>query len=388
VWAGVQVKVFVQPQVLVGLAVLVALVPLRRARPVRLGAADLLMAAFLLCSLLPVLTGGATLPAVTVLLLQWGGAFLLGRLVLHRLPAGWVYSAVTVAFTVVALLAVVEALTGWNPFVSVPGSGDLHETWSTLQARGGQLRAEGAFGHSIALGGSLALAVPLALAAPLRAAVRVPAVALMGLACVLTLSRIGLGTAALGIVLTLLFGRTGLTPRLRTGLAAACAAAALAVVPFVTGVLGAAGDEASGSAAYRGELLGLVGRMAPLGLSDSWYRSPTGEVYFGSFRSIDSALVLLGLTYGAIPLLLVLLGALAACVTVLARRATPPTIALVAQLPAFATVALITQYATWVWFVAGLAVAAQSLGRDEATPAAPEPAGASPERSPVVVTTR
>ncbi|WP_299953626.1 hypothetical protein [uncultured Modestobacter sp.] len=394
VWAGVQLVVFFQPQVLAGLAVLAALVPLRRT--VRLTAADLVMVAFLVCALLPVALGGATVPAVFVLVAQWGGAFLLGRLLLHRLSAGWVYGAVAVAFTVVAVVAIVESVTGWNPFVAVPGGGDLHATWSTLQLRGGSLRAEGAFGHSIALGGSLALAIPLALAAPLPSAVRLPMVLLMGVACVLTISRIGLGTAALGIVLTLLFGRTGLTTRLRVGLAVACTAATVAVLPFLSGVFAAAGDEAADSASYRGDLLSLVGRMAPLGLSDSQYRSPTGEVFFGSFKSIDSALVLLGLTYGAIPLVLVLLGALLACGTVLRRRATPPTLALVAQLPAFATVALITQYATWAWFIAGLAVATQALrGAEPPSPAdgAPDHPGETPSpdgrrSSPLVVTGR
>ena len=53
----------------------------------------------------------------------------------------------------------------------------------------------------------------------------------------------------------------------------------------------------------------------------------------------------------------VMLGAL---VLVLARQATAPTIAVVAQIPAFVTVALITQYAVMVWFMIGLALSAQA----------------------------
>ncbi|MCZ2817756.1 hypothetical protein [Modestobacter sp. VKM Ac-2984] len=364
VWAGVSVGVFLQPQVAVGLLVLAALLPFRRSLPIALTAADAVLLAFVTSALVPVFLGGATLTSVFDLLVQWTGAFLVGRLVLHRVSADRVHAAVAVTFSVVAVLALVEGATGWNPFLSVPGSGALHSTWATVQFRGGLPRAEGAFGHSIALGGSLALAIPLTLAAPFRAGVRLLLVLLMAVACVLTFSRIGLGTAVLGVLLTVLAGRTGLTRRLRLALAAGLAAVAVAALPLVAGVFGAAGDEAAGSAAYRGDLLGLVGRMELLGLSDSFYRSPTGEVSFGSFRSIDSAFVLIGLTYGLIPLGCLLAGLTMAVVAVLRRRAAPPTLALVAQLPAFATVALITQYATWAWFVAGLAVAAQAAARD------------------------
>jgi hypothetical protein len=57
-------------------------------------------------------------------------------------------------------------------------------------------------------------------------------------------------------------------------------------------------------------------------------------------------------------------------------RATAPTVAVVAQIPALATVALITQYSTLLWFVAGLAVFSQSRA---AEPAAEEPPRISPE---------
>lgn len=384
VWVGIQVKVFVQPQVAVGLVVLVTLFPLRRSLPVRLTAPDLVVLAFVVSALTPTLLGTGTLTSTFDLLTQWSGAYALGRLVLHRVTADWVYRAVAVAFSVVAGLALVEALTGWNPFVHIPGTGDLYNTWSTIQLRGGLPRVEGAFGHSIALGGSLAMAIPFALAAPIRTVVKVPMALCILLACVPTFSRIGLGTAALSLLLMLLSARTGLSRRLRWGLAAGLCSVAAAVTPLVTEVFAAAGQEATGSAAYRGDLLSLIGAMNPLGLSDTFYRSPTGEVDFGSFQSIDSALVLIGLTYGAIPLACVLVGLVMAVVAVLRRRATPPTIALVAQLPAFATVALITQYAAWVWFVAGLAVATQSLRRTDgpqiAEPVELLPSGLPPDR--------
>jgi hypothetical protein len=66
-------------------------------------------------------------------------------------------------------------------------------------------------------------------------------------------------------------------------------------------------------------------------------------------------------------------------------RATAPTVALVAQIPAFATVALITQYSTFTWFVAGLAVFSQSVdGRRADVPAPPPGHAATADAAPEV----
>ena len=83
-----------------------------------------------------------------------------------------------------------------------------------------------------------------------------------------------------------------------------------------------------------------------------------GETYYGSFQSIDSELVLTGLRFGAVPLLVLLATAAACLISLLPGRATPAAVAIAAQVPAFATVALITQYGFLVWFVAGVAVTA------------------------------
>ncbi|RFU22797.1 tyrosine-protein kinase domain-containing protein [Geodermatophilus marinus] len=361
VWAGVGLGAYFEPQVLAGLAAVGALVLVRRCVPLSPVGADLLIAAFALSALLPALVGRGTANGVFVLLAHWASAYLLGRLAGHRLPLGRVYALVAVAFTAVAVLALVEWVAGWNPFHLVPGSGGLREVWATIQERGGVARAEGAFGHSIALGGSLALALPLTLAAPLRPAVRLGMAVLMGAACAVTFSRIGLGTAVLGVLLSIAFLRTGLPGRLRLLICGGLLVGAAAAAPLVTQVFAAAGDEASGSAGYRADLLSLLGEARLLGLSPSYWRSPTGEASFGTFRSIDSALVLTTLTYGWIPLAFLGAAVLSAVVVVVRGQATAPTVALVAQLPAFATVALITQYASLVWFVAGLAVAAQAL---------------------------
>jgi hypothetical protein len=367
VWAGVQIKVFFEPQVLVGLLVLVALWPQSGRPGVRPLVADGLLALFVLASLAPLLTGGSTLTSVFVVAVQWLGAYLVGRHLGARTGYDWCLRVIAVVFTLVAALALVEYATGVDLFLAVPGSGTQHDVWATIQTRGGVARAEGAFGHSIALGAALSMAVPLTLGSSFRLGVRLPMVLLMTAGVVVTFSRIGLVCTALGIVLSVLSLRE-LPTRLRVLLAGSVAVVGFAVAPLVTRVFGAAGSEAANSASYRGDLLGLIGDMRPLGLSGAFHRAPDGDVFFGGFRSIDSALILQGLTYGWVSLVVALVLLAVGVLAVLTRRASAPTVALVAQVPALATVALITQYSTMVFFVGGLAVFAQAVRR-------PAPAG-------------
>jgi len=285
--------------------------------------------------------------------------FVLGRLAPLSVDIHWIYGAVAVAFTIVAALGLLEFVTGWNPFVAVPGNSALRSAWSGLQGRGAIVRVEGAFGHSIALGSSLALAIPLTLSSRFRLWIRVTMVALMLMATVVTFSRIAIVGAVLGLILSIVFLRDAITRRLRVILVSALAAGSLIAVPFVSTVFEDAGAEASASASYRGNLLSLLTEMNIIGLSDSARRSPNGQTYFGNFRSIDSQLILTGLTSGILALVCILALLLGATVLVLRRRATAATIAIVAQIPALATVALITQYSIFLWFVIGLAAASQ-----------------------------
>ena len=377
VWAGITLKVDLEPHVVASVGLVVCLLPVaarRRGTAARFTWGDALFLGFFATSLLAAFAGRLLFTDLFVLAVQWGGAFLAGRLIGYRVPLPQVFGAVAVAFTVVAVLTLVEFATGFNPFVLVPGSGSLHQIWSTIQVRGGQARAEGAFGSSIALGAGLALAVPLTLAAPFKPALRLAMVVLMLAASVVTFSRIGLVTAVIGLVVTVLLLRGALPLRLRATVSVGLAVVALASSSLLDRVFTAAGTEASDSASYRITLLELVPTMRPFGSATSMYRLPTGERFFGSFHSIDNALLLLGLTYGWVPLAFVVglfllgLGCLAS------GRVTAPTIAVLAQLPAFGTVALITQYSTLTWFVAGLAVFAQSTRRRPAASGGAAPA--------------
>ncbi|MFF1632845.1 hypothetical protein [Leifsonia sp. NPDC058248] len=340
------------------LLVSVALLPIRSFRFSLLDALVVMLIVFGLTSLLaksPTIALGFAFSLVTYFVI----GYVIGRIAPLRVDPTWIYGAIGVALTVVSVLAIIEFFTGWNPFVLIHVNNSMFAIWGTLQERGGVMRAEGAFGHSIALGSSLAIAVPLTLAARFPLLVRAGMVLLMLFATVLTFSRIGMIGALLGLVLSIVFMRDEISRRSRIVLTSCVVLVSAVLFPLVSTVFDDAGSEASGSAAYRSDLLSLLGSMNLVGVADSAEKDSTGQVYFGNFRSIDSQLILSGLSSGLIALILIVVALAVGIVLVFMRRATPPTIAVVAQIPAFATVALITQYSVFVWFAIGLAASTQ-----------------------------
>ncbi len=322
---------------------------------------DGLVLLLLLVSIAALLIGNARIGLffLSTFLVYFTVGYLLGRGLPLKVDVQWIYGAIAVSFTIVAILAVIEFVTQWNPFVQFSANNSLFTLWGSLQERGGVLRAEGAFGHSIALSSSLAIAVPLTLASRFRFLFRIMMVLVMLLATVLTFSRIGMIGALLGLALSVLFLRESFPLRGRVVLTTAVTIVSLSLVPIVATIFTDAGTEASKSAAYRGDLFSLVSDMNLVGLSDSVRSTSDGQTYFGNYKSIDSQLIFSGLSSGLLALALVVIALLGAMLLVLRRRASAATIAVVAQIPALVTVALITQYSIFLWFVVGLAVAAQ-----------------------------
>lgn len=357
-WLGVKILINISPASAVGLLVLAALLPVAfpQASP-----ADLLVAFLILVAVVALLLGYGTLTTAVLAVVEWGVGYTLGRVMPLRLGVEWVQDTVAVIFTVVAFGAVLEFLSGVNPFVLLAFGDSSYAVWGTLQERGGQLRVEGAFGHSIALGASLALAVPLVLASRFRGWIRIGMVLVIGLASVFTFSRIGIGCVLIGILLTLVTQARHLSARIRITLLGLLATGAVIAAPLVLRVFAQAGSEATDSSAYRRDLGGLVSQISLFGLSPSASISADGTLRFAGFRSIDSAVVLLGLTYGAIAVLALAALYLAGVACTVTGRATPATVSVVALLPAYLSVALITQYSIFLWFCAGLAVTSQQL---------------------------
>ncbi|MET4780337.1 hypothetical protein [Glaciihabitans sp. UYNi722] len=366
VWIGVGIgfsgSLFLPLASVTAVLVVAALLPAAR---LRIDLADGLVLLLLVVSVAALLTGNRpiALDFLATFAIYYLVGYLLGRLAPSRVDVEWIYGVIAVVFTIVALLGIVEFLSGVNFFVEWKSNNSLFTAWSSIQERGGFKRAEGAFGHSIAFGASLALAIPLTLASRFRFWIRGSMVLVMLTATALTFSRIGIVGALLGLVLSVLFLRDAMSVRMRVVAIIVGTVAVLSFSPLVGVVFTGAGDEATISASYRGDLISLVPDMNVIGVSDIAHRGPGGQIYFGDFQSIDSQLVLTGLSSGLLIVIAVLIALIAAIALVLTRRASAPTIAVVAQIPAFATAAMITQYAILVWFVIGLAVATQIAAR-------------------------
>ncbi|MCF7553845.1 hypothetical protein [Pseudonocardia sp. WMMC193] len=355
VWFGVSVVVYVMPAVLAGALVLGTLLLMQPRRTMVWTPVDLGAAAFFGCCLLPALVGSTTRSVFFILVSEWLLGFAVGRIMPDKLGPDRVARICSWVFGLVAALALVEFVTGWNPWVGLARANASYELWGVLQERGGILRAEGAFGHSIAMSCCIALAIPIMLGSGLRDRTKALLLALACAGTVVSFSRAGMLCTALAVVLMFVFHRRSLGWSLKAVVPICAAGAGIAVIPYVASIFTAAGSEATGSSAYRGELYGLIADMAPLGLSPLRETSAEGDITYGGFESIDNALVLLGLRYGWIPALILAVLIVVAAGVVLARKATPATISIVASVPALLSVAFITQYGIFFFFVAGLA---------------------------------
>lgn len=351
-WVGVNIGFYwAAITLLTALLILVnwSIVPLR--------AADAWVAVFVVVTVGLYGFGSVDLASLVAALLEWVIPYIWGRVVLARVGTAWVTSTIAVVAVVAATLAVVEFFTSFNPFVLVPGSGVIYDTWSPLQERGGVLRAEGAFGHSIALGAALAMSSAFVVATRWRLVPKISGVVIIAVATVLTFSRVGLLTLVLTLVLST-FLIVGVSTRFRVTVAVAGAIGTAIVIPIIDTVFGAAGEEAGGSADYRTDLLVLLEQVQLFGNPGDWHSLVSGDYYLGYFaRSVDNALVLTLLRYGYVPTFLIMAAVVCAAWMAL-RRSTrsPAALAVVGQLPSLVVVALITQYSMFLWFCVGLAI--------------------------------
>ncbi|MGP9745366.1 hypothetical protein [Brachybacterium sp. AOP29-B2-41] len=311
--------------------------------------------------------GGASLPDTVTALSEWVLPYAFGRVVLGRVSTNLVVNVLSIMAVSAASLAVLEFITSFNPFVLIPGSGAAHEDFSPLQDRGGVIRAEGAFGHSIALGAVLAMCSAFVVATRWQTAPKVIALGVIATATVLTFSRTGLITLVITLVVSVCL-MPGVSARFRAVAVSAGIGAAAIAVPVLSRVLGAAGEEAQGSAGYRTDLLVLLREVQLFGNPGHWQSLVSGDYYLGYFaRSIDNALVLMLLRFGVVPSLL-LLSVITCAIVAAARPATrsPAALAVLGQLPSLVVVALITQYGMFLWFCVGLAVSWHQADRGAA----------------------
>lgn len=366
VWIGVSVGPFWSAITVMTLAAVIAYGKDVTLRPVDGAAAVLVLLLIALFGLRLI-----SLAALVIALSEWVLPYVWGRLVLGRLAQPTFVDVVATFTVIAAALGVAEFVTGVNPFtrITAPGSASLYAIWGPLQERGGRLRVEGAFGHSIAFGATLAMGSAFVLAARWPAWVRLVGLALVTVAVGLTLSRVALLTLVLTVGLGLVL-LPGLGRRLRVGVVAGGVLAAGVLAPTLGRVFLAAGDEASGSAGYRLDLMSLLPLVRPFGASDDIAGLTAAGTYVGDFaRSIDNAVLVAALRVGWVPtaLLLLLVGVAVAEVVRRAGR-TPAAIAVACQIPSMFVVAFITQFAVAFWFCVGVALSARSAGEPQQSP--------------------
>lgn len=352
VWVGATAGIF-----WAAITALTVLLILINAHVVLLHAADVWMLAFVLVVVGLLGIGAVGLAATLTAVLEWVIPYVWGRVILGRVNTAWVTSTISIVALLAASLAIIEFATSFNPFVLIPGSGVGYETWSPLQERGGVLRAEGAFGHSIALGAALAMSSAFVVATKWRTFVKIGAVALLTAATLLTFSRTGLITLVVTLVIATFLLR-GVSMRFRLVMTSLGVIAGLMIGPIMGAVFGAAGEEARESADYRTDLLILISHVEAFGNPGAWETLISGDYYLGHFaRSIDNAVVLMLLRFGYVPTILLI--SVLACAVLLVFRPSqrnPAAIAVAGQLPSLVAVALITQYGMFLWFCVGLAV--------------------------------
>jgi len=353
VWVGVSAGFFWY-----GITALTVVLSIAAWEKIRLHPADGWMAAFLFVLGILYLLDGVTLSATVTAVLEWVIPYVWGRLVIARAGGRWVTSTIAVVAVLAAALGVLEFTTSFNPWVLIPGPDPLYSGWSELQTRGEMLRAEGAFGHSIALGATLAMSSAFVIAARWRPVPTLFALGLLTAAVVFTFSRIGILSLVLTVALSVVL-LPGLSRRLRAGIVGGTVVAAAVAVPLLDAVLSAAGDEAEGSAGYRTDLLVLLHQVELFGNPGDWESLVWGDQYLGYFaRSTDNALLSIMLRVGFVPTFFLVAAILCAVVMACRRQQrSPAAIAVVGQLPSLVVVAMITQYGMFFWFCVGLAVA-------------------------------
>lgn len=354
VWIGVNVGFFWSAITLLTLAAV-----LTNLSDIRLNGVDLIVAIFTLMATMQFALKMTGLSATVIALLEWVLPYLWGRLVLSRVSRDFVTSVLAVAATVAAVVGLLEFASGTNFFVTLPAMGtDLFASWGGLQIRADRLRVEGAWGHSIAMGAAFAMSSAFVVAARWPVVVRLVALGVLTAATVATISRIGMLTLAFTVALCVLL-LPGLDRAMRWSVAVLAAVAALIIIPFIGTVFVEAGDEAGGSADYRSGLFSLVSQVRIFGSAGDWSGLTVGGEYLGAYaKSVDNAFLVFALRFGWVPSLLLIAVLVIAGAQILRRgKASPPAIAVASQLPAIFAVALITQAGTYLWFLAGLAVA-------------------------------
>lgn len=292
--------------------------------------------------------------APVIIFVNWVIPYVTARVLVSATGNRFATDAIGLIFGIVGGLAILELVLDWHPFIQWDfGSAPVFELWRQIQYRMGAPRSEWAFGHSIALGGSLALSIPFVARSSFSAGPKTVLLFLIGGGVAATASRAAAVSAILVAGICILNAQ-----KLRHARALSIVLSGVGVLLAVnfmlplmdTWLVGTArGDRLS--ALYRGELYtNFLGRLEWFAPYDVYAPGENAD------QSIDSAVLDVGLRLGWGVLILAAIPLFIAAVRVVSGRATAGEIALVGQIPLFATVALITQYGNWIFVIAGVTV--------------------------------
>jgi hypothetical protein len=367
-WLGVDIFADVPIQSLIAIAAIIAIVGSMGFKPNKF---DFYFCTFLVISLAAVLLAGSSQAIWGQFALQWAPSYLVARVVISATGIRFAVRAVAVVFALVGGLALIELLFTWHPYAAFMADAPQHQKFNEsfqkfdesfgmqrgagdIQTRAGVDRSEWAFGHSLALGGALALAVPFILGSTFGRLLKALMLALALAGIVATASRAALIAAVVTLILYNLayFAKPGVRVTMAV---ITCAGVALIPDQLNSFALGVTSEEQE-SAAYRSYLYQtLPSELPAVGKADFVTFTSSG-VQIGRFPSIDGAFLWIGVSFGWVIVALLLIPFAVMAVRLIAAKASIAEVALLGQLPMLATVALITQWQGFLFFVAGFAV--------------------------------
>lgn len=350
-WVGVENPFYLPASSLAGLLVLCGAFV---RNPWRIGRVDTAVLLFCVLCLVCGVVGLSRPGDVTNVMTQWLLSFVVGRLLVQRAGLPFTYRAIACIFSAAAACSIVEFFSDWNPYYGWVVDNTQYLAWGHEQDRGGIVRAEWAFGHSIALGCALAMAIPIVFNCNFKPVFRAALIAVLLGGAVVSFSRSGMISAVFALLLSLLFFSDKEKARGRLAVVLVLGSIAWFAIPKILSVFAEEGRRATISADYRITLIDLIPSMNPLGLAKGYTEPSRGEFYFQGFKSIDSTFVLLGVSFGFVIALLALVGVGWLAWRVLRRTSSAPAISVLAVVPALFTVALITQFGSIFWFFLGM----------------------------------
>lgn len=333
----------------------------------RVSKTDLPIVLLIIAGSVAVAAGNSNQGVWLSMITQWLVAYLVGKIVVPAAGVEFCIKAFAAVFGIIGLFALAELVFSWHPYVALATSNPAYATWSPIQIRGGVERSEWAMGHSIALGGALSAAVAFIVRSSHNGFAKTVLLlaCFVGIAC--TFSRAAISSAVLTLALSLLFMRD-IKAAFRFILIILAALAGFIGLRILAPIFELASRETAGSSSYRERMLEeLLPQLSFAGRSSAAVYGGDGSVRYGSFQSIDSTFLSIGLGFGWIAALVMLLPFVFMVVRLSRGVANTAEIALIGQLPMLFTVALITQYQLVVWFIAGFAAAevSKALGPDK-----------------------